>query len=65
MIYPTGEVVWLTARDEQGQVLYIVTSAASRSEYRLYTPAPEGGWQRWGRDASAGNLVRRFELRRA
>lgn len=64
MNYPKGETVWLQCSDAHGQIRYIITSPPDRHVYYLYTQEPDGSWRRWGKDASAGNLERRFWERR-
>ncbi len=63
MIYPKGETVWLQCNDAQRQTRYIITSPPDRHVYYLYTPELDGSWRRWGKDASAGNLERRYRER--
>ncbi len=63
MNYPKNERVWLECHCPAGR--YIITSPPDRRIYKLYIPTPEGGWQLWGKDASAGKLADRFMARRA
>ena len=47
-------------RDGSGQVLYMITSTADRSVYKLWVPTSDG-WMLWGKNKSAGELARKYD----
>ncbi len=60
--YPSGEIVWAGYYNKSDQLLFIVTSKASRDYYNLYEYV-DGKFNKIGRDKDPSVLVRKHGVR--
>lgn len=60
--YPKGEIVWVNYANRRGEIIYILTSKASRDHYYLYEVLEDGKLKKLGKAKEPPELEKKFNI---